>query len=359
MKIAIYHQLPPGGAGYVTTGLIRYLRKKHQLDIYTQPDIYSHNRVINDLKTFTLYRLIAKGIANKINKNGYDICLVTHDGSFQAPWILRYLKIPTIFLCQEPTRSLFEPTLVPTNNLPPLKRIYENLFRYLKKNIEIKNARQADVIITNSLYSSQAIQKAYKRAATPVLLGVNLKDFYPLKLKKRNQVLTVGNHEPQKDLELAVKSLSLIPRETRPHLIVTGPRTSDYSQLKEIATAFNVNLTTYTNIPLKKLRAFYNQSLLTLATAKLEPFGLSVVESMACGTPVVAVNEGGFTETIKHNKTGLLVPRDPQKLSLAITSLIKDKQKLKKLSQNSLKHAQTLSITNSYQKIESILEKHA
>ena len=38
-----------------------------------------------------------------------------------------------------------------------------------------------------------------------------------------------------------------------------------------------------------------------------EPFGLSVVESMLCGTPVIAFNRGAMPELIHHKKTGLLV----------------------------------------------------
>ena len=38
-----------------------------------------------------------------------------------------------------------------------------------------------------------------------------------------------------------------------------------------------------------------------------EPFGLSVAESMMCGTPVIAFNRGSMNELIKHGKTGFLV----------------------------------------------------
>ncbi len=38
-----------------------------------------------------------------------------------------------------------------------------------------------------------------------------------------------------------------------------------------------------------------------------EPFGLSVIESMACGTPVIAFNKGSMPELIEHGKNGFLV----------------------------------------------------
>lgn len=39
-----------------------------------------------------------------------------------------------------------------------------------------------------------------------------------------------------------------------------------------------------------------------------EDFGMSPVESMACGTPVIGVADGGLKETIVHEKTGVLLP---------------------------------------------------
>ncbi len=39
-----------------------------------------------------------------------------------------------------------------------------------------------------------------------------------------------------------------------------------------------------------------------------EPFGLSVIEAMACGTPVIAINRGSMPELVNHTKNGFLVP---------------------------------------------------
>ena len=100
----------------------------------------------------------------------------------------------------------------------------------------------------------------------------------------------------------------------------------------------------------------YNRSQATLATAYLEPFGLSVIESMACGTPVIAVSEGGFRETIINNKTGLLVERDGEKFALAITKLIGDKKLYKSISDLSIIRAKKLfGWDNTVLKIEKLL----
>jgi glycosyltransferase involved in cell wall biosynthesis len=57
----------------------------------------------------------------------------------------------------------------------------------------------------------------------------------------------------------------------------------------------------------------------------LEPLGLVPLESMACGTPVVAIAEAGMRETIQNGENGILTERDPCEFGQAIEKLLKDK----------------------------------
>ena len=55
---------------------------------------------------------------------------------------------------------------------------------------------------------------------------------------------------------------------------------------------------------------------------------------MACGTPVIAIKEGGFRETVRHNQTGLLIEREPRELAKAILYLMENKDIWEKFSKN-------------------------
>ena len=71
-----------------------------------------------------------------------------------------------------------------------------------------------------------------------------------------------------------------------------------------------------------------------------EPFGITIVEAMAAGLPVVATLGGGVGEIVTDNETGLLVPpEDSDALAAAITRLIEDPLLAKTLSEAARTHA--------------------
>ncbi len=332
MKIAIYYDVPAGGASRTMEEEIGLLRVKNEVVIFhnlpatLNPPFLT--RLFADLESIFFQRFKQQFQAYKIDQGKFDVVYVSHDRHSQAPWILRFLKTPTVFLCQEPTRAYFEEFLCINPRLPIINRIYETINRYLRKKIEIKNASFAKKIVANSIYSTESIFRAYGLISAPIYLGVDNKEYFPDSKVKKNQILVVGNYEPQKALIFAIEVVSKIDLKFRPKLVVTSPRDVDSSELKRLAKKFKISLGLLVGLTQNELRRVYSQSKLTLAVAYLEPFGLSVIESLACGTPVVAAREGGFKETIIHQKTGLLVERDAVKIAMEMQSLINNPDKL-------------------------------
>jgi len=69
--------------------------------------------------------------------------------------------------------------------------------------------------------------------------------------------------------------------------------------------------------------------------SRMEPFGIVLIEAMACKAPVVATNVGGIPEIIQHEVTGILVePENPGALSAAIRRVLTDADLRKELVEN-------------------------
>ncbi len=87
----------------------------------------------------------------------------------------------------------------------------------------------------------------------------------------------------------------------------------------------------------KKLRDLYQSSKIAVCFAYNEPFGLIPLEAMACGVPIVAVNEAGYKETVVNEKTGFLVPRNPKIVAKKLDLLLSKPNIALKMGENGRK----------------------
>jgi len=103
------------------------------------------------------------------------------------------------------------------------------------------------------------------------------------------------------------------------------------AHLVRMAAGLRVDLEVKTSIPDSELVYLYNRARLFVYAAILEPFGLAPLEAMACGTPVVAIKEGGVRETVVHNETGILTPRDEGAFAEATTDLLENDEQRERM----------------------------
>lgn len=103
-----------------------------------------------------------------------------------------------------------------------------------------------------------------------------------------------------------------------------------YSQIKKAMQEFRPDIVhaqhvwTLAGISAKccEEKDIYNIADVSCVPSRREPFGLVAAEAMACGTPVIATNEGGLPDFI-NEKVGILVPvDDSEKLALAVKQVI-------------------------------------
>ena len=77
------------------------------------------------------------------------------------------------------------------------------------------------------------------------------------------------------------------------------------------------------NVDQKTLAKLYNLGDVSLVPSRREPFGLVAIEAMACGTPVIASNQGGLPDFVNDEVGSLVTPEDPDDLANAVIRILK------------------------------------
>jgi glycosyltransferase involved in cell wall biosynthesis len=359
MKIALYHNLPSGGAKRAIFETVRRLTETHIVDVYTlstashdfcdlRPFVNEHrifqfnqfplfNSPFGRLNQLQRYRTLhaldsfEQTIAAEIDRRRYDLAFVLPSMWVQAPSVLNYLETKTVYFVHEPLRSVYEP-IIPRpyikngwrqklDNVDPLISLY----RRQVANLDRRNTRHANYLLANSRFTATNVERIYNHNADVSYLGVDSSIFSPLAdAKKENFVLSVGELRPHKGYDFLIRAIGRIPESRRPPLRIIGNANdqAEHSFLVSLARENSVDLTVEVMVDLDTLIKRYNQAALFVYSPVREPFGLVPLEAMACATAVVGVAEGGVKETVLDQQTGLLVERNPEAFAAAIEHLL-------------------------------------
>lgn len=189
--------------------------------------------------------------------------------------------------------------------------------------VEAEVMATANRIIAFSAHEKDAMVRLYGADATKVSLvpcGVDLSVFRPLDqesvrahlgLNGEKILLYVGRIEPLKGLELLVETAALMDSGEKIRMMVVGADANgdrEMERVKQLAKERHledqidfVGQVDHTELPL-----YYNAADVCVVPSYYESFGLVALESMACGTPVVATRVGGLSTIINHGSTGYL-----------------------------------------------------
>jgi glycosyltransferase involved in cell wall biosynthesis len=209
------------------------------------------------------------------------------------------------------------------------------MVRVIKRRLDRKNAQQATRIITNSRYTSANATAAYQRNIDVCYPGVDTGAFQPLPVPRERFVLSVGTLTPEKGFDFLIDALGTLPAEQRPPLVLISNRQNpeELNYLTLLAEQQGVKLECLHNVSEADLQTWYARAGCVAYAPVREPLGLVALESMAIGVPLVGVAEGGVTETIVDNETGVLAPRDPEIFGSAILRVLDNPEWAKQLGQ--------------------------
>jgi glycosyltransferase involved in cell wall biosynthesis len=340
MKIAVFFELDGGGARRGANEFAKALvLQGHTVDLFCidrniredEKEYYSHvylykfdpvvwkgndwkARLKRDtLELFSLF-LLHRKIALRIKKAKYEFIFAQPSKFTQAPFILSLSNVPTLYYCQEPLRLVYDPLFSIPADLAFPKKIYEKAVRFFRKKIDAFNIHNAAIVLANSTYTKTKIADAYERKSTVCHMGVDTKRFFPVG-RKTTDILFIGSKDWFDGYPLFEESISLMKKAPKVHYLIRDENwaTND-----------------------AELRRFYSEARIVICFGFHEPFGLIPLEAMACGSTVVALDEGGYKDSVEPNKTGILVPRDPKIIASVLSGLLRNEAKMLRLQKAAL-----------------------
>jgi glycosyltransferase involved in cell wall biosynthesis len=288
------HLFPELKGKKVTTSFLQkipILNKKHQLASFLLPraikslPLSEYDLVISSSSAF------GKGIRK--GKNTFHICY-----------------------CHTPMRWVWEP-----NRDRRLSSIpFNGLIRKALKRWDLKSNEGVDLFLANSKNTASKIRKFYKQEAQilypPVDIEFSLKENT---YQKKDYYFAISRFVSYKRIDLAIKACEKLNKKL--FIAGTGP------EEKKLRAVSGKHTTFLGQIDLAQKIKHYKEARATIFCAN-EDFGIVPVESLSCGTPVIAYGKGGALEVVEEGRTGVFFEKQN------VESLISGILKLEKIDFN-------------------------
>ena len=179
--------------------------------------------------------------------------------------------------------------------------------------------------------------------------GVDLETFNPGAMRRaaRRTVLFVGRLSEEKGVFDLLRAVPLVLKKVPDAVfMLVGDDGETQACLSRLARNLKIDSKVSICGPLfgSELVEAYRSAQLLVAPSIYETFGLSILEGMAVGLPIVASCVGGIPELVQDMVNGILVqPSDPEKLAEAVIRLLSNQELATKISQNNIAKAQSYS----------------
>jgi len=180
-------------------------------------------------------------------------------------------------------------------------------------------------IVANSEECKRRVSKYYTRECAVVYPPIKRYAYR----KNGDFWLSVNRIYPHKRLELQIEAFRKMPDSKL--IIVGGTTKGDHSSryMKRITKNPPANVIFLGEVNETELARLYGDCKGFITTSQNEDFGMTVLEAMSAGKPVVATAEGGHLETMISGKTGYLVKADAGEIAKAVEKISKDPLKFR------------------------------
>lgn len=337
MKIAVFHNYLDniGGAEIVALTLAREL----SADIYTTniaadkiakmgfADVLGRIYSIGHLPQMAPFRQqLAFWKFRRLNlSDKYDFFIIAGDWAMSAAVNNR----PNLWYAHSPLNELWQfKDFIRRDILSAWKVWPYDIWVWFNRKLTRRYARSIDVMVANSENTKKRIKRFYGLDAMVINPPVYTKDFKAsaASAATADYWLAVNRLITHKRLDLQLKAFSALPEEK---LIMVGSyekgvrQFENYKKYLETIRPDNVKIINWVDD--QELKELYHGAKGFVTTARDEDFGLTAVEAMAAGLPVIASAEGGYLESVIDGATGFLIKDiNSSKLAAAISAVGKN-----------------------------------
>jgi glycosyltransferase involved in cell wall biosynthesis len=294
-----------------------------------------------------------RDLGSELKARGYDYVHIDHCFPSYTVQLTEHLSLPSIIYSHEATDARLQGGLInPPSNAPWWYRTYSvlcnraiNRVASMQRQRDVAGLRGAGRVLTNSCYSKEAMFQRNSLSSSVCRYGVDIDIFKPLGLSRSKTVLSAGRIVEAKQHHIVIEAVATIAEAQRPGVIIATPeiksRLQDpdyFHRLEQLAKDLRVTLEVRMNPSELELVRLYNEVMALVFMPRMEPFGLVVLEAMACGTPVIGVREGGILESVVDGVTGILVDRNVDDVGKAIERLIHSQALRDRLGQQAIEY---------------------
>ncbi|MBI2453287.1 glycosyltransferase family 4 protein [Candidatus Peregrinibacteria bacterium] len=275
---------------------------------------------------------------SKFLKNN-DIDILHAKEVFPFGCIARKLKkkynIPIYLTVQNPLS--YKEELVIKSKIVP--KILKSALQELIQPFAASVLKEGDIAACVSHYSEKKCKLLGARKTAIVPNGVDIKKFNIKPNRKKDEfwITTTSTLIPRNGVDTLIEAFSKISKKLpKARLKIAGEGIMK-EELKQMVKKYGLQNSVEFLGTLKsnQVPELLNRSHIFVRPSRFEGFGMSFIEAMACGVPVITCPVGGIVDFIKNDETGIFVPSDqPKSLSEAMEDLMKNEEKRKYLTKN-------------------------